>query len=168
MTPTPEDPGSPWAIGASEGGHTAIEPGLGTLADFDRFVATAQRLGLAVALDIAYQASPDHPWVREHPQWFRHRSDGSVQYAENPPKKYEDIYPFDFTTDDWQALWQELRDVVLHWVGEGVKIFRVDNPHTKPFPFWQWVIGEIKRDYPEAIFLAEAFTRPKAWHLRTP
>ena len=161
LTPEPGDPGSPWAIGSHEGGHTAIEPGLGTIEDFDRFVDTASHLGLEVALDIAFQASPDHPWVREHPEWFKHRPDGSIKYAENPPKKYQDIYPLDFESRDWSGLWQALRDVFLFWISHGVKIFRVDNPHTKAFRFWEWCIGEIKRDHPEAIFLSEAFTRPK-------
>jgi starch synthase (maltosyl-transferring) len=161
LTASPGDPGSPWAIGAAEGGHTAVEPGLGTLDDFDRFVGVANRLGLEVALDIAFQASPDHPWVREHPEWFKHRPDGTIKYAENPPKKYQDIYPFDFETPAWRALWAALRDVFLFWIEHGVTIFRVDNPHTKSFRFWQWCIAEIKRDHPEAIFLSEAFTRPK-------
>jgi starch synthase (maltosyl-transferring) len=161
LTPAAGDPGSPWAIGAADGGHTAVEPGLGTLEDFDRFVGVANRLGLAVALDIAFQASPDHPWVREHPEWFRHRPDGTIKYAENPPKKYQDIYPFDFDTPATRALWSALRDVFLFWIEHGVTIFRVDNPHTKSFRFWEWCIAEIKRDHPEAIFLAEAFTRPK-------
>jgi starch synthase (maltosyl-transferring) len=161
LTPEPGDVGSPWAIGGPEGGHTAIEPGLGTMADFDRFVATANRLGLDVALDIAFQASPDHPWVKEHPEWFKHRPDGSIKYAENPPKKYQDIYPIDFESQDWRALWDELRDVFLFWASHGVTIFRVDNPHTKAFRFWEWCIAEVKRVHPEAIFLAEAFTRPK-------
>ncbi|TVQ30278.1 MAG: alpha-1,4-glucan--maltose-1-phosphate maltosyltransferase [Phycisphaeraceae bacterium] len=155
------EPGSPWAIGAKEGGHTAIHPELGSATDFRRLVKKAEEHGIEVALDIAFQCSPDHPAVREHPEWFRKRPDGTVQYAENPPKKYQDIYPFDFETEQWESLWQYLRDVVLHWIGEGVKIFRVDNPHTKPFAFWEWLIGEVKRDHPEAIFLAEAFTRPK-------
>jgi starch synthase (maltosyl-transferring) len=154
------DPGSPWAIGSAAGGHTAIEPGLGTLADFDRFVRLANRLGLEVALDIAFQTSPDHPWVREHPEWFRHRPDGSIKYAENPPKKYQDIYPMNFETAEWEPLWDALRDIFLFWIGHGVRIFRVDNPHTKSFRFWEWVIGTIRRDHPDAIFLAEAFTRP--------
>ena len=157
----PNDPGSPWAIGAAEGGHTAIEPGLGTLDDFDQFVDTASHLGLAVALDIAFQASPDHPWVREHPEWFRHRPDGSIKYAENPPKKYQDIYPFDFESAEREALWAALRDVFLFWIAHGVTIFRVDNPHTKPFAFWEWCIADVKRTHPEAIFLSEAFARPK-------
>ena len=161
LTSGPADPGSPWAIGADEGGHTAVEPGLGTLDDFDRFVDTASHLGLDVALDIAFQASPDHPWVREHPEWFRHRPDGSIKYAENPPKKYQDIYPFDFETADRESLWLALRDVFLFWIAHGVKIFRVDNPHTKPFRFWEWCIGEIRRTHPDTVFLSEAFTRPK-------
>jgi starch synthase (maltosyl-transferring) len=156
--------GSPWAIGAREGGHTAIHPALGTAADFRRFLKRARTVGLEVALDLAFQCAPDHPWVREHPQWFKVRPDGTVQYAENPPKKYEDIYPIDFETGDWQALWQALLDVVLHWIGEGIRIFRVDNPHTKSFRFWEWLIAEVKRDYPETIFLAEAFTRPKVMY----
>jgi starch synthase (maltosyl-transferring) len=161
LTAAPGDPGSPWAIGAEAGGHMAVDPGLGTLDDFDRFVAAAHHLGLAVALDIAFQASPDHPWVREHPDWFRHRPDGTIKYAENPPKKYQDIYPFDFDSADAASLWAALRDVFLFWIGHGVTIFRVDNPHTKPFAFWEWAIGEIRRRHPETIFLAEAFTRPK-------
>ena len=161
LTPEPGDPGSPWAIGSPDGGHTAIEPGLGTIDDFDRFVRVANRLGLEVALDIAFQASPDHPWVREHPEWFKHRPDGTIKYAENPPKKYQDIYPINFESSEWQALWAALRDVFLFWVDHGVKIFRVDNPHTKSFRFWEWCIAEIQRDHPDTIFLAEAFTRPK-------
>jgi starch synthase (maltosyl-transferring) len=157
----PGDPGSPWAIGGEKGGHTAVDPGLGTIADFDHFVRAANGHGLAVALDIAFQASPDHPWVREHPAWFKHRPDGSIKYAENPPKKYQDIYPFDFESSEWPSLWEALRDVFLFWVSHGVKIFRVDNPHTKPFGFWEWCIASITRDHPDAIFLAEAFTRPK-------
>ncbi|MDE3157054.1 MAG: DUF3416 domain-containing protein, partial [Acidobacteriota bacterium] len=157
----PGDPGSPWAIGSEAGGHTAVEPGLGTLDDFDRFREAAERAGLEVALDLAYQCSPDHPWVREHPEWFRHRPDGTIKYAENPPKKYQDIYPLDFECRDWRALWQALRDVVLFWVGHGVRIFRVDNPHTKTFGFWEWMIHEVRAAHPDAIFLAEAFTRPK-------
>jgi starch synthase (maltosyl-transferring) len=154
------DPGSPWAIGASEGGHTAVEPGLGTLDDFDRFVAAAARHNLEIALDIAFQASPDHPYVREHPDWFRHRPDGTIKYAENPPKKYQDIYPFDFESADWQALWQELKAIIDFWIAHGVRIFRVDNPHTKPLPFWRWVLDAIRREHPDVIFLSEAFTRP--------
>jgi starch synthase (maltosyl-transferring) len=160
----PGDPGSPWAIGAAEGGHTAIHPELGTAADFRRLVAAAHERGMEIALDIALQCSPDHPYVREHPQWFRHRPDGSVQYAENPPKKYEDIYPLDFECEDWRALWRELADVMLFWAAEGVRAFRVDNPHTKSFRFWEWAIAEVKHAYPDAVFLAEAFTRPKVMH----
>jgi starch synthase (maltosyl-transferring) len=156
----PDDPGSPWAIGSERGGHTAIDPGLGTLDDFDRFVAAARHLGLELALDIAFQASPDHPWVREHPDWFRHRPDGSIKYAENPPKKYQDIYPFDFESQDAAALWAALRDVFLFWIAHGVTVFRVDNPHTKTFAFWEWVIADVRQKHPEVIFLAEAFTRP--------
>jgi starch synthase (maltosyl-transferring) len=161
LTAEPGDPGSPWAIGAETGGHTAVEPGLGTIEDFDRFVGVANRLGLEVALDIAFQASPDHPWVREHPDWFKHRPDGTIKYAENPPKKYQDIYPFDFESADWRGLWAALRDVFLFWVSHGVKIFRVDNPHTKPFRFWEWCIAEVQHRHPDTIFLSEAFTRPK-------
>lgn len=158
------DPGSPWAIGAIEGGHCAIHPELGSPEDFRRLVEKARALGIELALDIAFQCSPDHPYVAQHPEWFRHRPDGSIQYAENPPKKYQDIYPFDFENEEWQALWLELKAVVDHWIKEGVRIFRVDNPHTKPFPFWEWLITEIKAEYPETIFLAEAFTRPKIMH----
>jgi starch synthase (maltosyl-transferring) len=155
------DPGSPWAIGATEGGHKAVHPELGTLADFDEFRKACSDHGLELAVDIAFQCSPDHPYVKEHPEWFRWRPDGSVQYAENPPKKYEDILPINFETDNWQELWEELGSVFAFWIDRGVRIFRVDNPHTKPFAFWEWVIAEIKRDHPEVIFLAEAFTRPK-------
>jgi len=162
LTASPGDPGSPWAIGSPAGGHTAVEPGLGTLDDFDRFVRLANRLGLEVALDIAVQTSPDHPWVREHPEWFRHRPDGSIKYAENPPKKYQDIYPINFESAEWEPLWHALRDIFLFWIDHGVRIFRVDNPHTKPFRFWEWVIARIRRDHPDVIFLAEAFTRPTA------
>jgi starch synthase (maltosyl-transferring) len=161
LTPQPGDPGSPWAIGSAEGGHTAIEPGLGTIDDFDRFVTAATRHGLEIALDIAFQASPDHPYVREHPDWFRHRPDGTIKYAENPPKKYQDIYPIDFETADREALWHELKGIFEFWIGHGVKIFRVDNPHTKPYRFWEWVLAELRQRHPDAIFLAEAFTRPK-------
>jgi starch synthase (maltosyl-transferring) len=154
-------PGSPWAIGSEAGGHTAVEPSLGTLRDFDHFVETAGNLGLEVALDFAIQCSPDHPWVKDHPQWFRHRPDGSIKYAENPPKEYQDIYPINFDTADQAGLTEELLRTVLFWVGHGVKIFRVDNPHTKPISFWQWLIGKVHAEHPEVIFLAEAFTRPK-------
>lgn len=160
----PDDVGSPWAIGAAEGGHKHILPALGTPEDFRQLLARAAEHGLEIALDIAFQCAPDHPYVKEHPDWFRWRPDGSVQYAENPPKKYQDIYPFNFESDDWRGLWNELKSVFEHWVGEGVRIFRVDNPHTKAFPFWEWVIAEIKRTHPEVIFLAEAFTRPKVMH----
>jgi starch synthase (maltosyl-transferring) len=160
----PDEPGSPWAIGADEGGHLGIHPELGTLADFRSLVARAEALGIEIALDIAFQCAPDHPWVREHPAWFRWRPDGTVQFAENPPKKYEDIYPFDFESEEWWTLWQELRGVFEFWIEQGVSIFRVDNPHTKAFPFWEWVIGELKREHPQTIFLAEAFTRPAVLH----
>ena len=156
----PGDPGSPWAIGSAEGGHTAIHPELGTLKDFHHLVAKAKEAGMEIALDIAFQCSPDHPWVSEHPAWFRHRPDGSIQYAENPPKKYQDIYPLDFESEEWRSLWDELRDVFLYWAQQGVSIFRVDNPHTKAFAFWEWVIPEVKKHAPDAVFLAEAFTRP--------
>jgi starch synthase (maltosyl-transferring) len=156
-----EDVGSPWAIGAAEGGHKAIHPDLGTLEDFRHFLEAAKEHGIEIALDLAYQVSPDHPYAKEHEEWFRKRPDGTIQYAENPPKKYQDIYPFDFETEAWRALWEELKSVVDHWVAQGVRIFRVDNPHTKPFPFWEWLIAEIKREHPDVLFLAEAFTRPK-------
>jgi starch synthase (maltosyl-transferring) len=157
----PEDPGSPWAIGASEGGHTAIHPELGTLDDFRHFCATAQKLGLEVALDVAFQTSPDHPWVKDHPEWFVQRPDGAIQYAENPPKKYQDIYPLHFGTADWRELWNALLGVFLHWMEQGVRIFRVDNPHTKSLRFWEWCIAELKKRDPGVILLSEAFTRPK-------
>lgn len=160
-TAGPDDVGSPWAIGGPEGGHDAIHPQLGTLADFDQLVKVASDKGIEIAMDLAFQCSPDHPYVKQHPEWFRHRPDGTIQYAENPPKKYQDIYPFDFECDDFQALWDELLRVTLHWVGHGIKIFRVDNPHTKPFPFWEWLISEVKKRDPDVLFLAEAFTRPK-------
>jgi starch synthase (maltosyl-transferring) len=160
----PGDVGSPWAIGAAEGGHKDILPQLGTFDDFDRLVNVARALGLEIAMDIAFQCAPDHPYVAQHPQWFKHRPDGSVQYAENPPKKYQDIYPFDFETSDWRALWTELKSVVDFWIARGVKIFRVDNPHTKAFAFWEWLISATKRDHPDVIYLAEAFTRPKVMH----
>jgi starch synthase (maltosyl-transferring) len=160
----PDDAGSPWAIGAAEGGHKSVHPELGTLDDFDHLLAKAREHGLEIALDLAYQCSPDHPYVKEHPEWFRHRPDGSVQYAENPPKKYEDIYPFDFECESWRELWEELKDVALFWVRRGVRILRVDNPHTKPFPFWRWLIEEIQSEHPDVIFLAEAFTRPKVMY----
>ena len=156
----PADVGSPWAIGAAAGGHTEVHPDLGGLDDFADFVAQAAGHGLEVALDYALNCSPDHPWIREHPHWFRHRSDGTLRHAENPPKLYQDIYPLDFDTSDRENLWRALRDVLLFWISRGVRIFRVDNPHTKPFPFWEWVLGEVRHRHPDVIFLAEAFTRP--------
>ena len=161
LTPEESDVGSPWAIGNEDGGHTAVNPALGTLADFEQFVRDASELGLEIALDYALQCSPDHPWVKDHPDWFHIRPDGSIQYAENPPKKYQDIYPIDFWCDDREALWTACRDVLLFWMERGVRTFRVDNPHTKPFAFWEWVIDDIQRDHPDVIFFAEAFTRPK-------
>ncbi len=161
---SPGEPGSPWAIGSEQGGHKAVHPELGTLDDFRHLVRAAEQHGLGLALDIAFQCSPDHPYTREHPEWFRHRPDGSIQYAENPPKKYEDILPFDFEGEAWRELWSELLSIVSFWIDQGVSIFRVDNPHTKPFAFWEWLIGEVKRDHPEVIFLAEAFTRPKVMY----
>src|SRR5579864_8107332 len=163
-TAGPDDPGSPWAIGAAEGGHTAIHPELGTFEDFRRLIIRARGCGLEIALDLAYQCAPDHPYVREHPEWFRRRPDGTIQYAENPPKKYQDIYPFDFDSADWPGLRNELLGIVRFWMGVGVRVFRVDNPHTKPFPFWEWLIEEIRRTDPDVIFLAEAFTRPKVMY----
>jgi starch synthase (maltosyl-transferring) len=154
------DPGSPWAIGSDAGGHTALEPSLGTLDDFDRLVAAAAEAGIEIALDFAIQCSPDHPWLREHPEWFHRRPDGTLKYAENPPKRYQDIYNVNFDSEDWRGLWEALRDVVLFWVGRGVRVFRVDNPHTKPVAFWEWLIREVRRDHPDVVFLSEAFTRP--------
>ena len=154
------EPGSPWAIGSKEGGHKALHPELGTLDDFRRLVITAKSRGIDIALDLAYQCSPDHPYVKEHPEWFRSRPDGTIQYAENPPKKYEDIYPFEFQTSSWRALWEELKSIVEFWIDQGVRIFRVDNPHTKPFDFWEWMIRDLKKKHPDLIFLSEAFTRP--------
>jgi starch synthase (maltosyl-transferring) len=156
----PQDPGSPWGIGNPSGGHKAVHPELGTLADFKHFLATAKQHRIEVALDIAYQCSPDHPYVKDHPDWFKQRPDGSIQYAENPPKKYQDIYPFNFESADWQGLCQELKSVVIFWVKQGVRLFRIDNPHTKACSFWDWMINEVKRDYPDVVFLAEAFTYP--------
>jgi starch synthase (maltosyl-transferring) len=161
LTPGPNDPGSPWAIGGPEGGHKSVHPELGTMDDFDHLVEAARKLNLEIALDIAFQCSPDHPYVKEHPQWFRHRPDGTIKYAENPPKKYQDIYPIDFESEDWEALYAELLDVFLFWIGHGVTIFRVDNPHTKPFRFWDWVIGELRERCPDVVLLAEAFTHSK-------
>ena len=163
-TAAPGDVGSPWAIGGPEGGHDAIHPELGGFDDFAALVAAAGERGIRIALDLAFQCSPDHPYVREHPEWFRHRPDGTIQYAENPPKKYEDIFPFDFETPAWQSLWAELLRVIRFWVDRGVTIFRVDNPHTKAFPFWEWAIREIRAASPEVVFLAEAFTRPKVMY----
>ena len=160
----PEDPGSPWAIGSGEGGHKSVHPQLGTLEDFDRLLGAAKAQGLELALDIAFQCSPDHPYVREHPEWFRHRPDGTIKFAENPPKKYEDIYPLNFDCLDWQSLWHELQSVVLFWIDRGVRIFRVDNPHTKPLRFWEWLISEVRGRYPDTVFLSEAFTRPRVMY----
>ena len=161
LTAGPDDPGSPWAIGNEHGGHKAVEPALGTLEDFRAFVQAARQAGMEVALDYALQCSPDHPYVKEHPEWFYARPDGTIKYAENPPKKYQDIYPLNFSCRDREALWEEMRSILLFWIEQGVRIFRVDNPHTKPIPFWAWVIGEIQAVRPEVLFLAEAFTRPK-------
>jgi starch synthase (maltosyl-transferring) len=161
VTAGPDEPGSPWAIGSEEGGHKSINPRLGTLDDFHHLLEAARDHDMKVALDIAFQCSPDHPYTRQHPEWFKHRPDGTIQYAENPPKKYEDIFPFDFESASWRELWDELLSIVVYWIDQGVTIFRVDNPHTKPFPFWEWLIGEVKREHPEVILLAEAFTRPK-------
>ncbi|MBX2893910.1 MAG: alpha-1,4-glucan--maltose-1-phosphate maltosyltransferase [Cyclobacteriaceae bacterium] len=157
----PGEPGSPWAIGSDEGGHKSILSALGTLEDFKRLVVEARKLGIDIAMDIAFQCAPDHPYVKDHPDWFKQRPDGSIQYAENPPKKYQDIYPFNFESDDWQNLWEELKSVFFYWIEQGVTIFRIDNPHTKPIPFWQWVIAEVQKVHPDIIFLSEAFTRPK-------
>jgi len=161
---TPGEPGSPWAIGGSEGGHKAIHPDLGTIEDFRHLVAVAKSYGMDIALDLAYQSSPDHPYVKEHPEWFRARPDGTIQYAENPPKKYQDIYPFNFETRAWRSLWEELKSIVEFWVDQGIHVFRVDNPHTKPFAFWEWVIRELKKKHPDLIFLSEAFTRPNVMY----
>ncbi len=160
----PGDPGSPWAIGGEEGGHKSVHPELGTLDDFEHLVASARRQGLEIALDIALQCSPDHPYIREHPEWFRHRPDGTLKFAENPPKKYEDIYPICFDCENWQALWHELKSVFFFWIERGVKIFRVDNPHTKPLSFWEWLIAEVRRRHPDTIFLSEAFARPRVMY----
>ncbi|MFV2064404.1 MAG: alpha-1,4-glucan--maltose-1-phosphate maltosyltransferase, partial [Chloroflexota bacterium] len=160
----PDDPGVPWAIGSAAGGHTATHPRLGSLEDFDALVSSARARDIDIALDLAFQASPDHPWVEQHRDWFKSRPDGTIQYAENPPKKYQDAYPLDFETDDWQSLWHELLSVVRFWMDHGVRIFRVDNPHTKPFDFWEWLIGDIKASDPDVIFLAEAFTGPRTMY----
>lgn len=161
----PSDVGSPWAIGSAAGGHKSVAQELGTLEDFNHFLAAAREAGLEVALDLAYQASPDHPYVKEHPEWFRWRPDGKVQYSENPPKKYEDVLPFNFETEDWRGLWEELKSIAVFWIERGVRIFRVDNPHTKPIAFWEWMIGEVRKEYPDVIFLAEAFTRPRVMQM---
>jgi starch synthase (maltosyl-transferring) len=157
----PDDPGSPWAIGNEQGGHKAIDPALGTPADFRAFLRAAREHGIEIALDYALQCSPDHPWVKEHPEWFHHRPDGTIKYAENPPKKYQDIYPLNFYSREREALWEEAKGILLFWIEQGIRIFRVDNPHTKPIPFWSWVISEVQSVYPDVIFLAEAFTRPR-------
>jgi starch synthase (maltosyl-transferring) len=161
VTANPGEPGSPWAIGSDEGGHKAIHGELGTLEDYKDLIRQAKKLGIDIALDLAFQCAPDHPYVKEHPEWFRQRPDGTIQYAENPPKKYQDIYPFNFETDKWKELWEELKSVIVYWIEQGVTIFRVDNPHTKPIPFWEWAIEEVQKQYPDTIFLAEAFTKPK-------
>jgi starch synthase (maltosyl-transferring) len=164
LSARPGDPGSPWAIGGDAGGHTAVHPDLGSLADFDAFVAEAAAQGLEVALDYALQCSPDHPWVHEHPEWFHHRPDGTIKYAENPPKKYQDIYPLNFwppSDADRKALWKACKDIFDYWLARGVRLFRVDNPHTKPLAFWEWVLDDVRREHADVIFLAEAFTRPK-------
>lgn len=160
----PDDEGSPWAIGSDEGGHKAVHPKLGTIKDFERLVQKAKEYEIEIAIDLSFQCSPDHPYVKEHPEWFKWRPDGTIQFAENPPKKYEDIVPLNFETDQWQALWEELKSVVMFWIERGIRTFRVDNPHTKPFLFWEWLIKEIKDAYPEVIVLSEAFTRPKVMH----
>jgi starch synthase (maltosyl-transferring) len=159
-----DDPGTPWAIGSAEGGHKSVHPKLGSLEDFQNLVAKARQYDIEIALDIAFQCSPDHQYVRDHPEWFRWRPDNTVQYAENPPKKYEDIYPFEFEAENWQELWKELKSIVLFWIEQGIRIFRVDNPHTKPFRFWEWLITDIKMSYPDVIFLSESFTRPKVMY----
>jgi starch synthase (maltosyl-transferring) len=161
VTSTPSDTGSPWAIGGPDGGHTAVHRELGTIEDVVKLADACRERGMELAMDIAFQCTPDHPWVTEHPEWFAHRPDGSIQYAENPPKKYQDIYPLDFESADWQGLWNELADVIRFWIANGVSTFRVDNPHTKAFAFWEWAIGVLRREHPEVIFLAEAFTRPR-------
>lgn len=161
LTAEPNDPGSPWAIGNRLGGHKAIHPELGTLKDFKDLIKEAKKYDIEIAMDIAYQCAPDHPYVKEHPKWFKWRPDGTVQYAENPPKKYEDILPINFESDDWENLWLELKSVIDYWIAQGIAVFRIDNPHTKAFPFWEWMIAEVKKTNPEVIFLAEAFTRPR-------
>ena len=158
---TTDDPGSPWAIGSDEGGHKAVHPELGTLKDYEHLIESARERDIEIALDLAFQCAPDHPYIKEHPEWFLWRPDGTIAYAENPPKKYQDIVPINFETEDWKNLWEELKSVVIHWCEVGVRIYRVDNPHTKPYHFWNWLINEVQKDYPDTIFLAEAFTRPK-------
>jgi len=160
----PEAPGSPWAIGSAEGGHKAVHPALGTVEDLQRLAARAREYGIELALDIAFQCSPDHPYVEAHPEWFAWRPDGTVQYAENPPKKYQDIYPFNFEAEAWPSLWQDLKGVFDFWIEQGVRIFRVDNPHTKPFAFWEWALNQLKAEHPDLIFLSEAFARPRIMH----
>lgn len=160
----PLEPGCPYAVGNKNGGHYAVDPELGTMEDFEHFAKAARAKGLRLALDIALNCSPDHPYVKEHPEWFYHEPDGSIKFAENPPKKYEDIYPFDYYNKNYKELWKEIRDVILFWADKGIEIFRIDNPHTKPFPFWEWLIAEVKERRPELVFLAEAFTRPKMMH----
>ncbi len=157
----PGEPGVPYGIGSAEGGHDAIHSELGTVEDFKHLIAIAANYGMEVAMDLAIQCSPDHPWAKDHPEWFKKRPDGTIQYAENPPKKYQDIYPVNFETEDWKNLWDELKRVLLVWASWGVRIVRVDNPHTKPFGFWEWVIAEVKREFPDMLFLSEAFTKPK-------
>lgn len=160
----PLEPGCPYAVGNKFGGHFDVDPELGTMKDFEHFAKTARSKGLRLALDIALNCSPDHPYAKKHPEWFYHEPDGSIKFAENPPKKYEDIYPFDYYNKNYKALWKEIRDIILFWADKGIEIFRIDNPHTKPFPFWEWLIREIKEQRPELVFLAEAFTRPKMMH----
>ncbi|MEO7990022.1 MAG: alpha-1,4-glucan--maltose-1-phosphate maltosyltransferase [Chryseolinea sp.] len=157
----PGEPGSPWAIGSDEGGHKSVHAELGTLDDYKKLIEEAKKQNIDIALDLAFQCAPDHPYVTEHPEWFKQRPDGTIQYAENPPKKYQDIYPFNFETESWKELWVELKSVITFWIDNGVNIFRVDNPHTKPIPFWEWAIAEVNKEYDDIIFLAEAFTRPK-------
>jgi starch synthase (maltosyl-transferring) len=160
----PDDPGSPWAIGSDEGGHKALHPELGTMDDFLHLVEKTRDHGMEIALDLAYQCTPDHPYVKAHPEWFKKRPDGTIQYAENPPKKYQDIYPINFESEDWKALWEELKSIVEFWLEKGVRIFRVDNPHTKAFAFWEWMLVDLREKYPDAIYLSEAFTRPKVMY----
>ena len=160
----PLEPGCPYAVGNSHGGHYDVDPELGTMKDFEHFAKAARGKGLRLALDIALNCSPDHPYVKSHPEWFYHEPDGSIKFAENPPKKYEDIYPFDYYNENYQALWQEIENIILFWADKGIEIFRIDNPHTKPFPFWEWLIADVKEKRPELVFLAEAFTRPKMMH----